>query len=341
MMHVIDYDVRYDGHTVGMTGIGGVSTLPEARIGGYIRKIFEQALPLAREQGKVFSYLYPFSFAFYRKFGYELCCQPNKISAPAKTFREYKFTGGITAYAPGDDLTPYIDVYNKFIEDKNVVLDRDEGLMRSRVDHNPYTTQRYAYLHRDADGTPDAYILFGADKHGGGEIAMTIRELIWTTPDALHAMFGFIGALSPQFSSVEWNAPRSVNIAAMFADSYEFSVSRPMNGMNRVLNVPKALELIKAPSFNSKAVIKVADKFMPVNDGAYHLEWENGIITKAALTDTAMPDLECDVETLAQLVTGFIDLNEARHKKGVAVHGGEEALRNLFIRKDICIYDYF
>jgi predicted acetyltransferase len=154
-------------------------------------------------------------------------------------------------------------------------------------------------------------------------------------------MFGFIGGLSPQFSNVEWNAPRSVNAAAMFADNYEVTVTRPMGGMNRVLNVPKALELIKAPLFNGSAVIKVTDKFLPVNDGAYHLEWENGVITKAALTDSAMPDLECDVETLAQLVTGFINLNEARHKRGVAVHGAEEALRGLFVRKDICIYDYF
>jgi predicted acetyltransferase len=340
MMHVIDFDVRYDGHTVGMTGIGGVSTLPEARIGGYIRKIFEQALPLAREQGKVFSYLYPFSFAFYRKFGYELCCQPNKVSAPAKSFREYKYPEGMSAYAPGDDLTPYLDVYNKFIEDKNIVLARDEAMMKGRIDHNPYTTQKYAYLHRDPAGTPDAYILIGVENNSGG-YKMVVRELIWTTPDALHAMFGFIGGLSPQFSSVEWNAPLSINVAAMFSDSYEITVTRPMQGMNRVLNVPKALELIKAPLFNGSAVIKVADKFMPVNDGAYQVEWENGVITKAALTDSAMPDLETDVETLAQLVTGFIDFNEARHKKVVAVHGAEEALRSLFVRKDLCIYDYF
>ena len=60
----IPYQVQFDGHTVGMAGIGGVTTLPEYRRRGGVRACFEKALPDMYAQGMAFSYLYPFSTAF-------------------------------------------------------------------------------------------------------------------------------------------------------------------------------------------------------------------------------------------------------------------------------------
>ena len=40
-MELIPFDVWFDGHSVGMGGIGGVASLVEERRGGNIRKLFD------------------------------------------------------------------------------------------------------------------------------------------------------------------------------------------------------------------------------------------------------------------------------------------------------------
>ena len=71
---VLPWRANFDGHEVVMGGIGGVASLPQYRRGGAIRCCFEAALPDMYAQGMTLSYLYAFSNAFYRKFGYELAC---------------------------------------------------------------------------------------------------------------------------------------------------------------------------------------------------------------------------------------------------------------------------
>ena len=84
MAHMINHQFEsvLDGTTVRNGGIGAVSTLPEYRMTGAVKEIFRKLLPYAYAKGEVISTLYPFSHAFYRKFGYETVCWK----------REYEFS---------------------------------------------------------------------------------------------------------------------------------------------------------------------------------------------------------------------------------------------------------
>ena len=66
-----------DGTLIRNGGIGAVSTLPEYRMEGAVKEIFKVLLAHAFTDGEVISTLYPFSHAFYRKFGYETVCWKN------------------------------------------------------------------------------------------------------------------------------------------------------------------------------------------------------------------------------------------------------------------------
>ena len=59
------FELYLDGTAVQAGGIGAVSTLPEYRDKGSIRKIFQTLLPEAYRSGEILSALYPFSHAFY------------------------------------------------------------------------------------------------------------------------------------------------------------------------------------------------------------------------------------------------------------------------------------
>jgi predicted acetyltransferase len=341
VVHIHEYAMRFDGHVTGMGGIGGVSTLPEARGGGYVRRINDVIMPYMRdEQGLLFSFLFPWSFAFYRKFGYELCYTPSRLNIPMEYFRDYKFPTNMTMYEPGDDITPFHEVYNAFTKDMNLAVARDEILMKFRVDSDPYLRRTYAYLHRDADGRPDAYIIYRADVNRESGNTMHIRELAWVTPEGLHAIFGYIGGLAAQFEECNWDAPFGFNPYPLFPESYKLTFTYPARGMNRILNAPKVLKLLKAPAQPGKAVIQVQDRFMPVNSGTYALEWENGAITSVKQGHQAA-DLETDIETLAQLATGYLTPAEVRLKRNAKINSNEAALQALFPRKDMILMDYF
>src|SRR5262249_37548455 len=79
------------GADLSMGGIRHVATAPDEQNRGYASALLRDTLRGLRRQGIVTSVLFPFSFRYYRKFGYELggnhChfwCRPNCIP----TYRE-------------------------------------------------------------------------------------------------------------------------------------------------------------------------------------------------------------------------------------------------------------
>ena len=78
MLRPDPYRMIFDGSEAKM---GGSAVSPHFRKKGkkYIRNIFEYAMNEMYEDGYIFSYLYPFSHVYYRKFGYELNMTTIKI----------------------------------------------------------------------------------------------------------------------------------------------------------------------------------------------------------------------------------------------------------------------
>ena len=107
-VYVTDYRVQFDGGRYKMGGIGGVASLPQYRRAGGIRACFQKALPILYREGYVFSYLYPFSTAYYRKFGYESCVQRYLAVLDLRQPRPAEFSGSFRLARGGDMLLPAI-----------------------------------------------------------------------------------------------------------------------------------------------------------------------------------------------------------------------------------------
>ena len=156
MAHIINnrFESVLDGEKVLAGGIGGVSTLPEYRETGAIRGIFEKLLPDAYRRGEVFSALYPFNQAFYRKFGYDTVCPLSVYSMPPEVLRNYRFTGRAVQWKPGDGVEEYLELFNDFSMGYNLAILRDDE--RFRRDHFNglyYRDRKFAYLLKDREET--------------------------------------------------------------------------------------------------------------------------------------------------------------------------------------------
>jgi len=345
-LQMIPFEMNFDGHTVKMCGIGGVVTAPEARGTGAMGKVFAECLRMMREQGYLFSTLYPFSYAYYRKSGYELAYSKRTTTVPMSCFRKYPYPKDtkVKPWKKGDDPSDLKAIYDKFREGRNYAIKRDDNSWKEISERaEPYKKLFYTYIHYDSDGKPDSYLMFKASKldEDHGKI-INISELAWTTKEGLYAMFGFIGGLSPSFSEIKWDVPYDLDLGSMFPEGWDVATHCHTSIMTRIMDVSAVLNLLKAPITQSgKVAIKVVDKSMPCNDGIYSISWENGNLNAEKVSTEISPDMSTSVEALAQLVIGYANPDIAQYRQDTTIHGNREALDALFAKKNLYLWESF
>jgi len=343
-MTELEFLMRFDGQNVPMIGIGGVGTLPEARKGGHVRKMFEKFLPEAYEQGVIFSNLYPFSYDFYRKFGYELAHTRNEITIPTGEFSDYKLRGRFTLFFPGDDTTALNEIFKNYIADLNHGVCRDYwpgNRVWERFTHNdPYASGVYLYLWSDETGNNRAYIQY-EDKYDDDEHIMNVRELAFTDRDALYGVLSIVGGLGAQFEKIRWLLPSFLDPADFTSEAYEIEQTMTPKDMSRVINVKAALEKMRRPGGEGSWVIAVNDEIIAANSGKYLVEYGPN---ESRVTPTKKKaDISCDIPSLSQLVTGCRSLENAlrTRRSGLEVHGNIETLKKVFTVRPQHLTEYF
>lgn len=337
-MEIIPYTMRMNCHNVHMGGVAGVVTRPESRERGHINLLFRTAFEEMLENRQIFSFLYPFSYAYYRKFGYELCHVRDKVKIPIARLAPYKCEVFAEPFEPGDDVAPYTKIYKYFIRERNLSIVRDDDAWEKLLDRDPYKKREFTYLFYDSVGRAVAYILYDAQEGR----CVAVRELCWLNADALYLVFGFLARLGAEFDEILWDAPCDVNVYSLFPECGELSWQREVGGMNRLVDVSAALLTLRAPPRSGRVALAVTDNFLPQNTGVYAVEWESGAISVEKLDAVGpMPDIETGVETLAQLVTGFLTPEAAMQKKDTAVLGTLAGLNALFPRRNLYLMERF
>ncbi|MCL2362852.1 MAG: GNAT family N-acetyltransferase [Defluviitaleaceae bacterium] len=317
--------------------IAAVTTLPEARNNGSIRKLFEAAIPHMKEEGMVFSVLYPFSHEYYRKFGYEHNCVRSRVDFPISALDQYPYPGGMKAY---DKVIPWEDfakVYDVFSKDKNMAVTRGKKEWEAILKGDPHKDKAFAYVHYNND-EPDGYILYKAETRDNSGL-INIRELAWSNIAGFKSILGFIYGMRSEYSQVSWSQPSGPDILGVVSDPFDVKWSWDSIIMTLVLDVQAALNLSVAPYGKGKLVIGVTDKFMNANNGAYMMSWADG---RLKVETTNHPtDMDLDIETLAQLTTGFLTPAQALYRPGVVIRSKMEELTTLFPKKEQYMMEQF
>jgi len=343
-MYEIEYLMRFDGHSVKMSGIGGVGTLPEARKGGLVRRIFEKLLPEEYEKGVIFSTLAPFSHDFYRKFGYEICCARNNISISTGDFYDIKSYGQFINILPGDDTSELNEVHSAYIENINHGIHRDywpdNRGWKSFTSADPYATGTFLYLWKDETGKPKSYIKY-KDVTDDGDHNMSVSDLIFADKKGLYGALGLVSGLSAQFQNFKWQMPTYIDPYDFIGDAWSVEQEIKPKDMTRVVNVKAALEIMRRPAYEGEYVIEVEDENIEVNSGRYLVEFGHEG-TKVSSTSKE-PDIKCDILVLSQLVTGYRSLENALYSKqeGLEVNGKTEILKSVFTLRPQHITEYF
>ena len=338
-----DFLMRFDGSSVKMSGIGGVGTLPEARKGGLVRRIFEQLLPEAYETGAILSNLTPFSHDFYRMFGYEIACARYELTIPARYFQKLKPTGEFVQIFPGDDTAALQEVHSAYISGVNHGICRDywpdNRAWKRFIEKDPYSTGIFLYLWKDDTGKPRGYIKY--EDIEDEEHIMSVKELAFTGRDGLYGALGLVGGLSAQFKEFRWLMPTFVDPFDFVGEAWDIEPLIKPREMSRVINVKAALEIMRRPEGTGEYIVGVEDANLPVNTGTYLVEF--GPEGTRVSSTTKEPHISCDIRVLSQLVTGYRTLENALYSRrtGLEVHSNRQTLNRVFTQRPQHVTEYF
>ena len=324
--------------------LGGVGTDPEYRRRGHVRRIIERAFSQAKARGWAVSILHPFSFSYYRKFGYERVADHLVLDFP---LRALDFLPRCDAVEPVRDESAAraaMDVMNAF--------SRGRGLMPRRVETRFYPLDGAlesgrTYLHRGPDGAPDGYVTLKLDKtfrvNTFVESVLTVRELCFLSPEALRALLGFLRMFDGEAEAVHVDNCAMAPELDVTLRHYMHTTYRVLPDlMARVLDVEALLRANAYPDAPGAFTLRVEDPY-GVASGAWSVRYGGGRADIEVLPAGAPCGLTMDVTPLAPLLYGAwdMDAHRLRYVEGVRAESSAEDFLRAFPVRPRGIFEHF
>lgn len=342
-----EYTCRFDGGAYKLGGIGGVSTLPPYRHNGAIRASLSASLRDMYENGFTFSYLYPFSTQYYRKFGYEVGAEARRWVMPLADIRPKDVGGTIEQIFPGDDFSPLLEVYDACFADCNMsaVRDRyDAGLEKAKL----MEEHRYVYVWRNEAGAPRGLMIAHKTREDGAVVmdcnhtfgAQNENGFLFCDMEALSALLFFVkSAFSADYDKISFTTRREIDLTSLVGENNSASCSMFWNGMLRVVNVRRVLENCNCRGAGCVR-IAIEDPVLPENCGTWKLTFAPGQVNFVEKTEEK-PDVSLTINAFSALICGARDVHSLAWIPDAVVHNAAAPFAGVFYAKPCFMLDLF
>lgn len=348
------FPMYFDGKKTDMTGVGGVSTLPEARRRGGIRACFELMLNDAYKEGKIFSCLYPFSTAYYAKFGYGISMASRKYELLTEFIPKSFETGGhcvLIDSSNKDELFEDVkNVYTGFAKERNGMIVNDDFEYSFVLKADPYKTAEYTYLYYEQN-EPLGYVTFKRISENGNLI-ISCRRFIYKNINAVKGMLTLIKTMQSDCRLVRFALPSDTAFERLVPERSfgALSISETFLGMIRAVNVKRVLELSKYRG-SGKITFTVIDPVIEENTGEYTVTFENGTATSVVRAkaedkeNTEYGTAVFSINRFSELCLGVTEPEDLEGCDGIVLENCSSEykteLAKVFYRKKCFINEYF
>ena len=261
---VIDthFDVFWKKQQLKMSGVGYVASYPEARGNGAIRQLMIQLLRENYEAGTALSYLAPFSYQFYGKFGYSYAFDQKSYTMKAIDFPKGQKTKGeitrevLTESAINDDsadslLSVLTEIHQQAYNQGSLI--RPSYLWDYYFKHK---SQPYFAVYRE-EGKALGYLIYEFS-----EMTFVIRELIFLTESAKQALYRFVYSHSGSFEKVSWVATSDTQLEYDMPEPTRATIQLIPYMQARIINLHEFLKINGQPNFAAEIV----DELIPENN---------------------------------------------------------------------------
>lgn len=298
---LIPFQIYLQGRIVEMGGIAGVATWPENRRKGHVATLLKHTLQLMKSQGQTVSFLHPFSFPFYRKFGWELFTEFKRYTIPVEKLPPKKVVPG-TVVRDVTDISVFDSLYQSFVKEYNGTLVRDEEWW----EHSVLGNSVFRAVYYSADKEPQGYVLYEIkDKE------LICDEFIYLNEDARSALWTFIANHDSRIEQVKLVMVPSDDLLPYMLPDPRVAQEIVPYFMARIVDVKSFIEqysFVENRNSEVQLTIHVTDSTASWNTGSWKLsvnEDGRAVVTHCSTNEGVEPDLTTDIQTLSALFMGF------------------------------------
>lgn len=302
-MTCIPFKVNFFDRTFKMTGIANVMSSPEYLPSDSIKKLFEQAFEDMYHNQITLSYLGPFSYDYYRRFGYEQVFEYLRMEIPFEKLHRYKrpMFGRIKRYSLNQAQEEISNLFAK--------SNRYGGVLRKNWWWNaiPYwqPEQRLAVSFDDLNKV-DGYLIYSFDNDN-----FLIHDFVYQTQEAFLNLMHFVNKHRSIYKNVIINSSdTNLKVNTFVTNPLDAKVVVEPSMMGRIVN-------LKQFFLNYPTKLKTLDQInidvkdsLAWNNHTWNLRIHDGIVSFEK-ADKEIPDLSLNIQTLTKAMFGFQSLRDS------------------------------
>lgn len=300
------FHVNFFGQKHQMGGVGFVSSDPSFRGGGRIDQIMQELLNDCREQGILFSYLAPFSYPFYRRYGYELLFERMSFNIPSEKWPKtvVKATGNVRRVNWEEAKDVLQVIYAKSMVKEEGYLVREDWWAYYRFELN---RSNYYAIYYDEQNEAQGYLVYQINNG-----VFTCVEWQFLSKNAQQALNRYIAS---HIDSVkEFKYEQSFKKVTPFFETATplAQVSIRPEMMVRIVDVEAFLNVYPFDTLSKSFAITIEeDRYASWNEGTYEMvvSDERSVSIKK-VQQTILPRLTVSVQRFAQLFLGYRSIEE-------------------------------
>ncbi|MDQ0063922.1 GNAT family N-acetyltransferase [Paenibacillus harenae] len=302
---VLELHTYIGGSKFAMGGVAGVATWPEHRRQGLVARLLVHTLEEMRNRGQSVSFLHPFAFAFYRKFGWETYTEFKSYTIRTDQLpARQAIPGRIERVSIDDSVHTIGQLYETYASKYNGTLARTDLWWEYRVNkRKPGQTAVYY----DAQNSPQGYIRYEVKNS-----QMTVHEFVHLNEEARNALWSFIAQHDSMIERVSITVP-SDDLLPFLLNNPRIQHETIPYFMARIVDAAAFVEQyhFDEDDCEDQIAITIKDEHAPWNNGSYMLTIEKS--GKASLVSYGSPtpnngngSIELGIGTLTTLLLGYV-----------------------------------
>ncbi|MCX7626110.1 MAG: GNAT family N-acetyltransferase, partial [Candidatus Sumerlaeaceae bacterium] len=340
-IQIIPYEVVVGGKTLAMGGIGGVATWADQQGYGFAGRLMSASVPRMRELGFAVSFLYPFSFRYYGKFGWELAGRRVVYTNIRPTdLPRRKEPPRVKAAVSEDSWQLAQRGYEIGFSLYNCLVRRGEReweQQRRKVREGRYQ----AYVIFNDTGDVRGYFSCEDIPISPGPYETVVRDVVCADSAAYEELFAFLATLPTNVAKITIGHAEWPWLWRYFREPFvETRVDPYFQG--RVVDVEKACRERGYPEeVHVEVEFGIRDPLAMWNNGSWRLRVTGGMGT-VERTD-ADPALVLTIQQFSAIFLGFLDPAELI-STGVlppSMAAAAQKLRQVFCDRPTNLLDFF
>lgn len=331
------FKVNFHGQPFLMNGITDVMSVPEYSGKGAAGTLMKAALNDMYENNVVLSYLAPFSFAYYRKFGYEQLFDHQHYQLagdklprvkPAKVGRVRR-----TTLSKAIPLIQTADLHSP--------LSQNGGLIRQAWWWH-YLTEKHpewqvAY-YQDAQQVVTGYLIYtrSADE-------FHVQEFVHLTPASYQSLLSFVFKHDADYQTYTFENANPNYQGDLVADPYPLKVTTQPYMMGRIVNLQAFLEKYPFNQTDFEPIsFNIEDETIAQNQGSWTISATSGEIS---IEHDSEPQVNVPTFTIQQFTKATFGYRSLTSQQSFGQINGKTSslvkLDQLFTTQKPVLADYF